>query len=270
MGSAGTPMGPHVNPADTPAGTGCAEGATIRLRARRVRRLIGVICIVTLAALLCHFARGRWADWFAPSAVDVFSGGQSNVVESYRVRTALGDEFAFVTTFYEGFQSAYALDVYAMRGGRSRPVWRDLIEAESVRNPAKPFPPVDPTLKYDSADFRCYAFWRDTRFICKAKPDEKWFVAWGGEFTDPAANWAINYPGVVPFARHMFDTGQWHWVETFGAFLVRKGDPAARVGLQRYARGDFTKQELELNTPEGYSRARMQESAKQLLKEVGG
>ena len=52
---------------------------------------------------------------------------------------------------------------------------------------------------------------------------------------------------MIPFAECMFSSGEWCWVKRFAKYLIHNNNKKAELILKRYAKGVFTKKELEIN-----------------------
>lgn len=84
--------------------------------------------------------------------------------------------------------------------------------------------------------------------------------------TSPAAlNYNEDTKEFVEVAKVLVAKKEWKWIKSCGRLLLAAGDEDMRKTLERYASGQFTQEELELNKNSEYKKEDMQIFAKQAL-----
>ncbi len=72
-------------------------------------------------------------------------------------------------------------------------------------------------------------------------------------------------PLFVGVAKALVDKKEWKWIKICGNFLVKDGDEEMKATLERYSKGQFSQEELDLNKNSEINKAEMQSLAKQVI-----
>jgi len=69
----------------------------------------------------------------------------------------------------------------------------------------------------------------------------------------------------VDVAKYLVDKKEWKWIKICGSFLVKAGDDEMKATLERYAKGQFSQEELDLNKNSEIKKDEIQSLAKQII-----
>ncbi len=179
---------------------------------------------------------------------------QNPVVRREMKRTFLGDEFLYV--YKEQNFPDYEFQIYIYEKNSDSDAGMIWIEGGDST----------PELKvvYNSDDVRCYLI-KDC-LIYKVGDSDFGFVD-----TDYLPYADVNSGSerindrLLHTAKLLFNTKEWYWVELFGKLLLSTGDSDIVSTIERYAQGEFTQEELEINNNSEMTELQIQQYAIELL-----
>jgi len=70
---------------------------------------------------------------------------------------------------------------------------------------------------------------------------------------------------LVVLSKRLIAKKEWYWIKYCGKFLLKAGDNEVKETLERYAFGQFTEEELDINRNSDISKEDMKFAAKQIL-----
>ena len=74
-----------------------------------------------------------------------------------------------------------------------------------------------------------------------------------------------EYPAFTEVAKALVATKQWEWIKECGNFLLKAGDEDTKLTIERYARGQFSQEELNVNKNSKIDKEHIQSIAEQIL-----
>jgi len=182
-----------------------------------------------------------------------FSGLEVSVKQYEEIkRSSLGDEFLFKYEERDFPDAETIVDIMDSEG-------KELITFLVISD--KPIKP-DLLLVIDLPNIRCYECY--IKLIYKVGNDG--FK--GVDIDEIAVLEPEEYPTLVEAARALVATKQWRWVEACGSFLLKAGDEDTKIMLGRYALGEFTQDELDINKESDIIKEDVIFFAKQVLEQA--
>lgn len=122
--------------------------------------------------------------------------------------------------------------------------------------PAKP--PV--VVLIDTPQLRCYAVNNNRSIIYQLSNKFGGIDIEKVRLVDPK-----DMPELVVVAKGLTSNRKWEWIKVFGEFLVKSNDEDTILLLERYAQGQFSSEEQEVNKNSGITQVYIQEMSKQIL-----
>ena len=133
---------------------------------------------------------------------------------------------------------------------------REEIAYFNIGLPAKP--PV--VVLIDSPQLRCYAVNNKRSLIYQLNNKFGGIEREKVRLSDPK-----EMPELVVVAKALTSNRQWEWIKVFGEFLVKANDEDTIRLLERYAQGQISSEEQEINKNSGITQAYLQDISKQIL-----
>lgn len=217
----------------------------MKKNACNIKKDLSMLAFVLVIALVGYIAMVELA----------FSGGflGGNVKKYEEIKkSSLGDEFLFKYEERDFPDAETVVDIMDSEG-------KELITFLVISD--KPIKP-DFVLVLDLPGIRCYEC--NIKLIYKVGND-----GFKGVDIDEIADLEPEeYPTLVEAAKALVATKQWKWVEACGSFLLKAGDEDTKIMLGRYALGEFTQDELDINKDSEIIKEDMIFCAKQVLEQA--
>lgn len=204
--------------------------------------VVGTIIIVILVAIIMAFIATEYNSYRRQKEY-------TPIIE--RVTTELGDEFGVnietvdfpdITNFIDILDTTNNDERIALlcnEGEFKGSPFVTVLNTPEIRC----YQYSDDLLIYKIADGKFESL--DIRIIDTAKPEEQ--------------------PSFIKVAQALVAKKEWKWVRICGKFLLQAGDDNMRQTFERYAAGEFTPEELEINKDSGFGEIGMMLFSKEII-----
>ncbi|WP_027399781.1 hypothetical protein [Anaerovorax odorimutans] len=193
-----------------------------------------VICFIWIISQ----AFSEWGDGFV---------GKSEEIK----KSSLGDEFLFKYETYN-FPHIYTRVTVMDDLGKEK-ITYFVIDGEFCK--------PDIVTIIDSPEIRCYELYGELIYRIKKDSFKGMSIFMITEY-DPK-----DYPSFIEVAEELVANNEWKWIEACGKFLLKADNAEMKNTLERYALGQFSKEELELNENSEITKEEMQDFAIQTLED---
>lgn len=208
------------------------------------KRIFIFVIIISVAALAGYIAVLKFA--FSGWSNDPIAKGEDLIV------TSLGDEFLaqYATTNFPDYQTHIAI----VDTSTKKTIGNLYVESDYVR------PNI--IVQSNSTNVRCYQF-SESLLVYKVDNGQFKGVTIGFiEDEKPEVN-----ADLIVASKVLVDKKEWKWIKACGSFLLKAGDDDMKKTLKRYALGQFSQEELDLNINSEFKKEDIQVFAKQLLEQ---
>jgi hypothetical protein len=204
-------------------------------------RWILIILVLLIVAIVC----GIYWYMFCP---------ENNQNENrYEVTTSLKDKFLVSEQLLNKYPDyTYNIEIFDYTNTKKKSV----LKLDNVEKDAN-----DDEISYlfSNDDIKAYSY--INYIIYKEKSSESFKSLWIGDIEklDPT-----KYMYLIPVAKEITNKN-WKFAHLVSEFLIKSNDSDAINTIKRYAKGEFTSEEIENNKYSGYSKDEMKEYFKGLL-----
>ena len=218
------------------------------MRLKKILKTTTAIIILTIAIGFLVAVVG----YLISIGVIFSSGFLGGSVETYKEakKSSLGDEFVFVYEESDFPERETTVEILDSKG-------KDSITSYTINY--QPYRAGELVTIIDEPNVRCYQI--EQHLIYRIG---------SGSFKGLDISFiSVSYPEMNPtfveVAKSLVATKQWNWIKACGNFLLEAGDEATKQLLERYAKGQFTEEEIELNKDGSLTEEEMQSFAEQVL-----